>query len=223
MDYGQMSLYMTHLLVVVNTCTKYEKNPSGWRNFFERSRYRLQTVDGQGKSERFNSCHRPNIILLNLDSNHWFFSPYDPENRWMNPKSNRALLSYMKLCVLFQSHQLIELNSNWSYSPETPNWGQNWRFFVPCDLQIWRMNVKNNRAPLLCYFKLCASYHTHRSMQSGVTVRKCQNAGENRQFSHVTLKFDYDPEQGKSEGFDSCDRPSNLPQILFKPSIFQPA
>ena len=29
-------------------------------------------------------------------------------------------------------------------------------------------------------------------------------------------------EQGKSEGFDSCDRPSNLTQIGFKLSIFSP-
>ena len=28
--------------------------------------------------------------------------------------------------------------------------------------------------------------------------------------------------QGKSEGFDSCDRPSNLTQIGFESSIFQP-
>ena len=31
-----------------------------------------------------------------------------------------------------------------------------------------------------------------------------------------------DLEQGKSEGFDSCDRPSNLTQIGFESSIFQP-
>ena len=29
-------------------------------------------------------------------------------------------------------------------------------------------------------------------------------------------------EQGKSEGFDSCDRPSNLTQNGFKSSVFQP-
>ena len=29
-------------------------------------------------------------------------------------------------------------------------------------------------------------------------------------------------QQGKSKGFDSCDRPSNLTQIGFKSSIFQP-
>ena len=31
-----------------------------------------------------------------------------------------------------------------------------------------------------------------------------------------------DLEQGKSEGFDSWDRPSNLTQIGFESSIFQP-
>ena len=30
------------------------------------------------------------------------------------------------------------------------------------------------------------------------------------------------PKQGKSEGFDSWDRPSTLTQIGFKSSIFQP-
>ena len=86
------------------------------------------------------------------------------------------------------------MNWNWSYSPETPNSGQNrwffcpvwpWNlmddpektighifnatssfvdhfvaiserasFFVPCYLEIWWMTLKNNRAPLLRYFKL---------------------------------------------------------------------
>ena len=32
--------------------------------------------------------------------------------------------------------------------------------------------AKNNRAPLLCYFKLCASFRSHWSIQTGVTVRK---------------------------------------------------
>ena len=34
--------------------------------------------------------------------------------------------------------------------------------------------------------------------------------------------WDKSIEQGKSEGFDSCDRPSNLTQIGLKSSIFQP-
>ena len=32
--------------------------------------------------------------------------------------------------------------------------------------------AKNNRAPLLCYFKLCAAFRTHWWIQTGVTVRK---------------------------------------------------
>ena len=134
------------------------------------------------------------------------------------------------------------MNSNWSYSPVTPNLGQNRRFFVPCDLeiwqwpwktighpfytassfvhhfiaisdlklelqsgnvqnrqffvpcdfQIWRMTLKKNRAPLLCYFKLCASFLRHWCIQTGVTVRKrlIWVKIDDSFFSHVTLKFD---------------------------------
>ena len=81
--------------------------------------------------------------------------------------------------------------SNWSYSPETPNLGQNQRFFSPCDLEIWRMTLKNNRAPLLYYFKLCASFRSHWWIQTGVTVRKRPIWVKiDYFFIRVTLKFD---------------------------------
>ena len=38
------------------------------------------------------------------------------------------------------------MNSNWIYSPETPNLGQIRRFLEPCDLEIWRMTF--NKANL---------------------------------------------------------------------------
>ena len=72
------------------------------------------------------------------------------------------------LCSI--SYPLV--NSNWSYSPETPNLGQSPRFLEPCDLEIWRMTLKNNRAPLLSNIKLYASFHHHMWIQTGVTVRK---------------------------------------------------
>ena len=123
--------------------------------------------------------------------------------------------------------------SNWSYSPETPNLGQIRWFLEPCDLEIWRMTLKNNRAPLLCCFQLCAWFHCHMWIQTAVRVRKRLSWV----LTYVTLTFDLWPwpfawtslltmvitpenfmmirwwehgEQGKSEGFDSCDRPSNL-------------
>ena len=125
------------------------------------------------------------------------------------------------LCSI--SYPLV--NSNWSYSPETPNLGQIRRFLepcdleiwrmtsktighlfyatssfvhhfiaigefklelqsgnaqsgsnsaisAPCDLEIWRMTLKNNRAPLLSNIKLYVSFHHHMWIQTGVTVRK---------------------------------------------------
>ena len=59
--------------------------------------------------------------------------------------------------------------SNWSYSPETPNLGQIRRYLEPCDLEIWQMTLKNNRAPLLCCFQLCAWFHCHMWIQTGVS------------------------------------------------------
>ena len=54
----------------------------------------------------------------------------------------------------------------------TVNLGQNRQFFVPCNLEIWRMTLQNNRAPLVCHFKLCVSFHTHWWIQIWVTVQK---------------------------------------------------
>ena len=52
------------------------------------------------------------------------------------------------------------------------------------------MTLKNNRAPLLCCFKLCASFHSHQWIQAGVTVRKRQILVKIDNFySRVTLKF----------------------------------
>ena len=96
--------------------------------------------------------------------------------------------------MLLQAMYIISyplVNSNWSYSPETPNLGQIRRFLEPCDLEIWRMTFKNNRAPFLCYFKLCASFRSHWWIQTGVTVRKRPIWVKFDSFkSRVTLKFD---------------------------------
>ena len=69
-----------------------------------------------------------------------------------------------------------------AYSPETPNLGQNRWCFVPCDLEIWWVTLENNKASLLCCFKLCATFHSHWWIQTGVTVRKRPNLCQNRRF-----------------------------------------
>ena len=75
---------------------------------------------------------------------------------------------HQALCIISKPW----VNSNWNYSPETLNLGQSRRFFVPCELEIWQMTLKNNRAPVLCCFKLCVSLHSHQWIQTGVIVKK---------------------------------------------------
>ena len=94
---------------------------------------------------------------------------------------------YFKLCASFRSHWWIQTG----YSPETPNLGQIRRHLEPRDLEFWQMTLKNNRAPLLCRFKHCASFHSHWWIQTGVTVQKRPIWVKiDEFFSRVTLKID---------------------------------
>ena len=105
----------------------------------------------------------------------------------MTFKNNRApLLCYFKLYASFRSHWWIQTGVK---SPETPNLGQIQRFLEPCDLEIWRMTFKNNRAPLLSIIKLYASFHCHIWIQTGVRVRKRLSWV----LTSVTLTFDLWP------------------------------
>ena len=91
------------------------------------------------------------------------------------------------LCII--SYPLV--NSNFNYSPEMPNLGQIRQFLEPCDLEIWRMTLQNNMAPLLCYFKLSTSFCSHWWIQTWVTVRKRQIWVKFDDFkSRAALKFD---------------------------------
>ena len=66
--------------------------------------------------------------------------------------------------------------------------------FQPCDLDIWCMTSKNNRAPLLYYIKLCASFQNHQGIETEVTVQKRSIWVKISNFlSRVTLKFDRCP------------------------------
>ena len=77
----------------------------------------------------------------------------------MTLKNNRApLLCGFQLNAWFHSHQWIQTKVTVRKRSIRVKIAD---FFVPCDLEIWRITLKNNRAPLLCYFKLCASFHSH--------------------------------------------------------------
>ena len=88
----------------------------------------------------------------------------------MTLKNNRApLLCYFKLCASFHSHWCIQ---TWVTVRKRPIWVKIRRFLELCDLEIWRMTLKNNRAPAQCCLKPCASFRSHWWNQTGVTVRK---------------------------------------------------
>ena len=113
------------------------------------------------------------VILLKFDPNHRFFVPCDLEIWWMTLENNRApLLYYIKLCLSFQIHWWIETEVTVRKCSIRVKIGD----FLSCvtlklDANGW-MTLENNRAPLLYYIKLCASFQIHRWIQIGVTVRK---------------------------------------------------
>ena len=124
-------------------------------------------------------------------------------SRWRGKCSRHSRRMRNPQCYLSGKRLMDQADSVWTrqiwgiwklrpaYSPETPNLGQNLWCFVPCDLEIWWMTLENNRAPLLCCFKLCATFHSHRWIQTGVAVRKRPIWVKFDDFlSRVTLPFD---------------------------------
>ena len=92
----------------------------------------------------------------------------------MTLKNNRAplLCYYMyKLCASFCSHQWIKLELR----PGNAQVGTKSAIFLS---PVTLITLKDNRAPLLSYFKLCASFRSHLCIQTGVTVRKRPNWGK---------------------------------------------
>ena len=125
----------------------------------------------QGKSQGFDSCDKPtgsNLTQIGFKSS--IFQPAWPWNLMddLAKQYDTSSIEHQSLCII--SNPLVQ--SKWSYSPEMLNSGQNQWFFVPCDLGILWMTLKNNRAPLLYYAKLSASFQSHWWIQTWVTIQK---------------------------------------------------
>ena len=128
------------------------------------------------------------VILLKLDSKRLFFSPCDLEIWWTLKNYRAPLLHYIKICASSQTPRWIQTGVT---VRKRSIWVKIGDFFVLCDLEIWLMTLKNNRAPLLCYIKLYASFQSHWWIQTGVTVRKHSiRVKIGYLLSCVTLKFD---------------------------------
>ena len=88
------------------------------------------------------------------------------------------LLYYVKLCASFQIHGWIQTGFTVQKRSIRVEIGD--MPVIPCDLEIWWMTLENNRAPLPCYFKLCASFCTHWWIQTWSYSPETFNLGQNR-------------------------------------------
>ena len=118
----------------------------------------------------FYCCHEMVLQLSNLHSGNLFI--------W---KDGLYIDTGLRLLHLFQDQKKTELpetkqgKSEGFDSCDRPSnlkLDSNRQFFRPSDREIWRMTLQYNRAPLLCYFKLCASFRSHWWIQTSITVRK---------------------------------------------------
>ena len=124
----------------------------------------------------------------NLGQNRWFFvCPVWPWNLTADTEKEYGTSSILHQALYIISKPWV--NSNWSYSPETRNSGQNRRFSVSCDIEIWWVTLENNRAPLLSNIKLFILFNHHMLIQIEVTVRKRLSWVS----TSVTLTFDIWP------------------------------
>ena len=95
------------------------------------------------------------------------FCPVRPWNLADDLENNRApLLCYFKFLHHFVAvgEFKLELQSGNAQS------GSNSTIFRA--MWPWNLTFKTNRSPLLCYFKLCASFCSHWWIQTGARVRK---------------------------------------------------
>ena len=130
--------------------------------------YVLNKQIKQCKSEGSDSCERPsNLTQIGFKS--LIFVPCDPEIWRMTLKKHRAnLLCYIALCASFRGHFIAIGEFKLGLQSENVQFWSKFPFFP---VRPWNL-TENNRAPLLCHTKLCASFHCHVWIQTGPMFRK---------------------------------------------------
>ena len=159
-----------------------------WR--YSNPHFYLKVKNKQGKSEGFDSCDRPSY-LTQIGFKSSIFQPVWSWNLMdVIKKETIGRLFYTTSSFVHHFKTIgefkLELQSgNTQFGSKSGIFGPVW---------LWNLILKNNRAPLLCYFflKFCASFRSHWGMQTGVTVRKRPIWVKKTDdvFSRVTLKFD---------------------------------
>ena len=95
-------------------------------------------------SIRVKIGHFLSLVTLKLDGWHW------------------KTIGHLFYATLSFTHHFIAIcEFKIELQSGSTQFGSKSIFFVLCDLAIRQMILENNGAPLLCYFKLCASFHNH--------------------------------------------------------------
>ena len=132
-------------------------------------------------------CKIPEIYLINCRSAHIYS---DHTYTWSLYMFNKCLL-WPKVNIPDVDQQGKSEGFDSCDRPSNLKLDSNRRFFRLCDREIWWITSKNNRALLLYYVKLCASFQIHWWIQTGFTVHKRSIWVEiGDMLSCVTLKFD---------------------------------
>ena len=93
---------------------------------------------------------------------------------------------YVKLCASYQIHRWIQTGV---WVRKHSIWVKIGNFLPRVTLKFG-MTLENNRAPLLCCFKLCASFQSHWWIQTGVTARKRPSSSQKRYMQHLLKLLD---------------------------------
>ena len=131
-----------------------------------------------------NSNWSYSLETLNSGQNRQFFVLCDLEIWWMTWKSIKHLFSVVSSFVHHFSaisEFKLELQSG-----NTQFGSKSMIFFLPCDLEIWWVTLKNNRATPLYNIKPLALFHHHMHILTGVIVQKRLNWV----LTSVSLTFD---------------------------------
>ena len=121
------------------------------------------------------------------------FTPSGPNDAYM--RQEIISLKFQSNDINIYAKNLIQQGKSEGFDscdrPRNLKLDSNRQFFRPCDREIWWLTLKNNRALLLYYVKLCASFQIHWWIQTGFTVQKRSIRVEiGDMLSRVTLKFD---------------------------------
>ena len=182
---------------------------SRWKTGFyvvEEPHWIVAFVCKQGKSEGFDSCDQPGNFAWNwiqiidfsvhvtFKFDWWIQTAVTVQKRsiWVKlgdflscvtlkfdgwPWQTIGYLFYATSSFVNHFKAISEFKLEWQSG--NAQFRSKSAIFVPCDLEISRMTFKNNMAPLLCHFKIWASFHNHLWIRTGVTVRKMPILGQN--------------------------------------------